>query len=165
MALQKCLHEFHAHRDYAMSNIQSRTIPVVRLTLLQQLSTQNFKALVLSKAYSNAKCFGTKWQHRQRRCLAGRVSFSGSCSRCLLFSPSPCPTLPKESMHCNACMQLWWEGGVGCTWCCAMSPELMPRSCMNICDQGCGRCAHQPMIMIGVCCTIGHAYACMHALI
>jgi hypothetical protein len=41
MALQKYLHELHAHMDPAKCNIQSRTILVVQLTLLQKLSTKN----------------------------------------------------------------------------------------------------------------------------
>jgi hypothetical protein len=32
------MHEFHADRDHAMYNIQSRTIPAVQLAQLQKLS-------------------------------------------------------------------------------------------------------------------------------
>jgi hypothetical protein len=56
-------------------------------------------------------------------------------SPCLVFSPFPCP--PKVI---NTCMWLWCEEAVGCTRCCAMSAALAPSSC----NQGCGRCAHQP---------------------
>jgi hypothetical protein len=65
-ALHKYMHEIHADRDHGMCNIQNRTIPVAQLTQLKKLSTKKqFGALVFSNAYSIAKCFRTKWQHRK----------------------------------------------------------------------------------------------------
>jgi hypothetical protein len=61
---------------------------------------KRFKALTFSIAYSNAKCISTKWQHRQWRCLAERVSFSGSRSKCLMFNPLPCAILPSNLHWC-----------------------------------------------------------------
>jgi hypothetical protein len=85
-AQQQYMHEVSADRDHAMHNIQISTIPVVRLKNLQKLSNIAFEGTgVLNSVASvsvfqcNAKCFRTKWQHRQWRCLAERVSFSGSC--------------------------------------------------------------------------------------
>jgi hypothetical protein len=64
--LQKYMHG-HADRDHAMCSFQKRTIPVVQLTQLHKLSTKIFRALLFSKAYSNARCFSAKRQHRQCR--------------------------------------------------------------------------------------------------
>jgi hypothetical protein len=65
------MHEFHAHRDHAMCNIQNRTIPAVKLAKFPKLSTKNSSGIgvpvgvPVPKRYSNAKFFSMKWQHRQ----------------------------------------------------------------------------------------------------
>jgi hypothetical protein len=64
----------------------------------------------------------------------------GCRHRCLVFSPLPCPALTKQSMLLRG---YGVKGLPGCTRCSAMSAALAPSSCMNICNQGCGRCAHQ----------------------
>jgi hypothetical protein len=91
------MHEFNADDDDdddATCNIQILTIPVVLLIDFKTLSVKSFKkALVFSLAYGNAKCCSTQWQHR--RCLAKRVSFSGSRRRCLAHSLSCCPILQR----------------------------------------------------------------------
>jgi hypothetical protein len=43
------MHEFHADRDHAMSNIQNRSIPVVQLTQLRKLSNKNLGTGVSQK--------------------------------------------------------------------------------------------------------------------
>jgi hypothetical protein len=92
-AQQKDMHEFHADRDHAMCNIQNRSIPVVQLTQIRKLSNKILKGTGVLK--SSQKCQAYKVAARQWRCLAERVNFSGRCSRCLVFSLVPCPTLPN----------------------------------------------------------------------
>jgi hypothetical protein len=94
-ALQKYMHEFHADRDHAMCNIQNRSIPAVQLTQLRKLCNKNFPGTGVLKSSQSCQVLQCKVAARQWRCLAGIVSFSGSCSRCLVLSPLPCPTLPK----------------------------------------------------------------------
>jgi hypothetical protein len=94
-ALQKYMHEFHADRDYAMCNIQNRSIPTVQLTQIQKLSNKNFQGTGVLKSSQSCQVLQCKVAARQWRCLAEVVSFSGSCSRCLVLSPLPCTTLPK----------------------------------------------------------------------
>jgi hypothetical protein len=94
-ALQKYMHEFHADRDHAMCNIQNRSIPAVQLTQLRKLSIKNFQGTGVLKSSQSCQVLQCKVAARQWRCLAEIVSFSGSCSRCLVLSPLPCPTLPK----------------------------------------------------------------------
>jgi hypothetical protein len=48
--------------------------------------------------------------------------------------------MPNPTKVINTRMWLRCERGVVCTRCCAMSAALAPSSC----NQGCGRCAHQP---------------------
>jgi hypothetical protein len=92
------------------------------------------QALDFSIADSNANCFGTQWKDRQGRYLAVRVSFTGSCSRCLICSLVPCHTLLKYSLLVRGCC----VRHACCTRCCAMSAALAPSSC----NQVYGRCAH-----------------------
>jgi hypothetical protein len=40
--LQKYMDEWHEDKDHAMCNLQNRTIPVVQLTQLQNLSPREF---------------------------------------------------------------------------------------------------------------------------
>jgi hypothetical protein len=94
-ALQKYMHEFHADRDHAMCNIQNRSIPAVQLTQLRKLSNKNFQSTGVLKSSQSCQVLQCTVAARQWRCLAEIVSFSGSCSRCLVLSPLPCPTLPK----------------------------------------------------------------------
>jgi hypothetical protein len=116
-----------------MCNIQNRSIPAVKLTQLRKLSNKNFQGTGALKSSQSCQVLQCKVAARQWRCLAEIVSFSGSCSRCLVLSLLPCPTFPNQAKL------LLCEGDVGCTRCCAMSAALVPRSC----NQGCGRCAHQ----------------------
>jgi hypothetical protein len=85
-------------RDHAMRKIQDHSIPVVQLTQLQKLFNKTFSG-VQRKSQFIGKCYSAKWQHRQCRCLANKVSFSGSCSRCLVSRPLPFPNLPKQSIR------------------------------------------------------------------
>jgi hypothetical protein len=94
-ALQKYMHEFHEDRDHAMCNIQNRSIPAVQLTQLRKLSNKDFQDTGVLKSSQSCQVLQCKVAARQWRCLAEIVSFSGSCSRCLVLSPLPCPTLPK----------------------------------------------------------------------
>jgi hypothetical protein len=93
--LQKYMHEFHSDRDHAMCNIQNRSIPAVQLTQLRKLSNKNFQGTGVLKSSQSCQVLQCKVAARQWRCLAEIVTFSGSCSRCLVLSPLPCPTLPK----------------------------------------------------------------------
>jgi hypothetical protein len=74
MTLTQAHARLRAHRDHAKCNIQSRAVPVAQLIKVQKCPLKTLNALTLSIPYSNAKCFSTKWQQRQRRCLAERVS-------------------------------------------------------------------------------------------
>jgi hypothetical protein len=94
-ALQKDMHEFHADRDHAMCNIQNRSILAVQLTQLRKLSNKDFQGTGVLKSSQSCQVLQCKVAARHWRCLAEIVSFSGSCSRCLVLSPLPCPTLPK----------------------------------------------------------------------
>jgi hypothetical protein len=137
-ALQKYMHEFQAGRDHAMCNIQNRSIPAVQLTQLRKLSNKNVQGTSVLKSSQSCHMLHDqcKVAARQWRCLAEFVSFSGSCSRCLVLSPVTMPNPPEVT---KTCMWLLCEGDVGCTRCCAMSAALVPRSC----NPGCGRCVHQ----------------------
>jgi hypothetical protein len=90
------MHEFHADRDHAMCNIQNRSIPAVQLTQLRKLSNTNFQGTDVLKNSQSCQVLQCKVAARQWRYLAEIVSFSGSFSRCLVLSPLPCPTLPKQ---------------------------------------------------------------------
>jgi hypothetical protein len=81
-ALRRYMQEFHAGKDPAMCNIHNRTIPVVQIPMSFKNLLGHWHSQTLT---SNVKC---EWQWRY---LAERVRFSGSCSRCLIFSPVPCP--------------------------------------------------------------------------
>jgi hypothetical protein len=78
------------------------------------------------------------------RCVADTMSFTESCSRCLLFSPLPRPTLAKKSVSCipsRLCnvytgVRLSCEGGICSRTFCAISAAMAPRSC----NQNSGRC-------------------------
>jgi hypothetical protein len=94
-ALQEYMHEFNADRDHAMRNIQNQSIPAVQLTQLLKLSNKNFQGTGVLKSSEPCQVLQCKVAARKWRCLAEIVSFSGSRSRCLVLSPSPCPTLPK----------------------------------------------------------------------
>jgi hypothetical protein len=103
-ALQKYMHEFHADRDHAMCNIQNRSIPAVQLTQLRKLVFQVTGVLKSSQSCQVLQC---KVAARQWGCLAEIVSFSGSCSRCLVLNPLPCPEIMVFRSHPNgACCML-----------------------------------------------------------
>jgi hypothetical protein len=86
------MHKFSADHIHVMCNIQDCPL-------------RTLKALDFSVAYINDKCFSTKLRHRQWRCEAAvRVSFNGSCSRCLTFSLLPCPALPSNLYLYVACL-------------------------------------------------------------
>jgi hypothetical protein len=105
-ALQKYMHEFHADRDHAMCNMQNRSIPAVQLTQLRKLSNKNFQGTGVLKSSQSCQVLQCKVAARQWRCVAEIVSFSGSCSRCLVLSPLPCPTLPKyQKLVCGYCVK------------------------------------------------------------
>jgi hypothetical protein len=110
------MHEFHADRDHAMCNIQNRSIPAVQLTQLRKLSNKSFQGTGVLK--SSQSCQVLQWKLQQ---MSGPV------------------TMPNPPEVTKSCMWLLCEGDVGCTRCCAMSAALVPR----LCNQGCGRCAHQ----------------------
>jgi hypothetical protein len=95
------------------------------------------RAVVFSKPHSNAKCFGTNWQHMQWRCLVERNELQKKLQQMSAIQPV---TMPKPTKVINTCMWLWFVGGVGCTRCCAMSAALAPSSC----NQLFVRCAYQP---------------------
>jgi hypothetical protein len=116
-ALQKYMHEFHADRDHAMCNIQNRSIPAVQLTRLRKLSNQIFQVTGVLKSSQSCQVLQCKVAARQWGCLSEIVSFSGSCSRCLVLSPLPCPTLPKlPKLVCGYCVKgiLVVQGAVPC---------------------------------------------------
>jgi hypothetical protein len=60
-ALQKYMHEFHADRDHAMCNIQTRSIPAVQLIQLRKLSNKNFQGTGILQ--STQSCQVPQWQH------------------------------------------------------------------------------------------------------
>jgi hypothetical protein len=105
-ALQKYMHEFNADRDHAMCNIQNRSIQAVQLTQLRKLSNKIFHGTGVLHSSESCQVLQCKVAARQWRCLAEIVSFSGSCSRCLVLSPLPCPTLPKQpKLVCGYCVK------------------------------------------------------------
>jgi hypothetical protein len=76
-----------------MNSVQLGIMPCATFrTVPFQIQTHTISQAV---AYSDAKCFSAKRQHRQWKCLTEKASFSGSCSRCLIFSLLPCPALKK----------------------------------------------------------------------
>jgi hypothetical protein len=94
-ALQKYMDEFHGDRDHAMCNFQIRSIPAVQLTQLRKLSNKNFQGTGVLKSSQSCQVLQCKVAAPQCRRLAEIVSFRGRCSRCLVLSPLPYPTLPK----------------------------------------------------------------------
>jgi hypothetical protein len=118
-----------------MCNIQNRSIPAVQLTQLRKLSNKNFQGTGVLKSSQSCQVLQCRVAARQWRCLAEIVSFSGSCSRCLVLSLLPCPTLPKyPKLVCGYCVKGLSDvqGAVPCQ-----------RHWYQDHAIRCGRCAHQ----------------------
>jgi hypothetical protein len=95
----------------AMDNIYNCTIPAQVLKHKKICPLHACKAVAFSIAYSNAICISTKWQHGQQRCSLKRMR---SCTRCLICSPYPCPTLRNKSILLPVLSQI---SGAFCTRC------------------------------------------------
>jgi hypothetical protein len=89
--------EFSGDRDHAMCDIQNRTVLVAQITKFQKLSFTLSFAGVLNSAIVMPIVWVRSGSTGNTCAWLKPVAFSRSCSRCLLSSPLPCPTLPKLS--------------------------------------------------------------------